>query len=147
MKQNIKSVIGDVLLASEFVSYIGAFSAKLRVELWRDKWLPNIKDKAIPMTENIDPLKILSTEAIKAKWKNEGLPSDTMSFENASIISSCSRWPLLIDPQLQGSNWIRGAQGDNLSPININQKHWMRELTKNISEGRAVLLEGIQEEI
>lgn len=50
MKQNIKSVIGDVLLASEFVSYIGAFSAKLRVELWRDNWLPNIKDKSIPMT-------------------------------------------------------------------------------------------------
>jgi dynein heavy chain len=61
LKQNIKSVIGDVLLASEFVSYIGAFSAKLRTELWRDNWLPNIKDKAIPMTENIDPLKILST--------------------------------------------------------------------------------------
>jgi dynein heavy chain len=53
-----------------------------------------------------------------------------MSFENASIITSCSRWPLLIDPQLQGSSWIRGSQGDNLSPININQKHWMRELTK-----------------
>lgn len=70
-----------------------------------------------------------------------------MSFENASIISSCSRWPLLIDPQLQGSNWIRGSEGDNLTPININQKHWMRELTKNITEGRAVLLEGIQEEI
>lgn len=31
LKQNIKSVIGDVLLASEFVSYIGAFSAKLRL--------------------------------------------------------------------------------------------------------------------
>ncbi len=70
LKQNIKSVIGDVLLASEFVSYIGAFSARLRLELWRDNWLPNIKDKAIPMTEGMEPLKILSTEAIKAKWKN-----------------------------------------------------------------------------
>ena len=99
------------------------------------------------MTAGIEPLLILTSEAIKAKWKNEGLPEDNMSFENASIISSCSRWPLLIDPQLQGSNWIRGSQGDNLSPININQKHWMRELTKNITEGRAVLLEGIQEEI
>lgn len=31
LQANIKSVIGDVLLASEFVSYIGAFSAKLRM--------------------------------------------------------------------------------------------------------------------
>jgi dynein heavy chain, axonemal len=147
LQGNVKSIVGDVLLASEFVSYIGAFSAKLRYWLWKDNWLPNISAKEIPMTEGIEPLSILTSEAIKAKWKNEGLPSDNMSFENASIISSCSRWPLLIDPQLQGSNWIRGSQGDNLSPININQKHWMRELTKNITEGRAVLLEGIQEEI
>lgn len=126
LQANIKCVIGDVLLASEFVSYIGAFSSKLRLELWKVFWLPNISEKEIPMSEGIEPLKILTSEAIKAKWKNEGLPSDNMSFENASIISSCSRWPLLIDPQLQGSNWIRGSQGDNLSPISINQKHWMR---------------------
>jgi dynein heavy chain len=49
-----------------------------------------------------------------------------MSLENAAIISSCSRWPLLIDPQLQGSGWVRGSQGENLAAININQKNWMR---------------------
>mgnify|MGYP003866107537 CR=1 FL=1 len=41
---------------------------------------------------------ILTTEAKKASWKNEGLPSDLMSMENASVISACSRWPLIIDP-------------------------------------------------
>lgn len=53
LQANIKSVIGDVLLASEFVSYIGAFSSKLRHELWKDNWLPNILEKAIPSTEGI----------------------------------------------------------------------------------------------
>lgn len=147
LQTNIKSVIGDALLASEFVSYIGAFSAKIRLGLWKDIWIPDIIHKQIPMTEGIEPLKILTTEATKAKWKNEGLPADTMSLENAAIISSCSRWPLLIDPQLQGSNWIRGSQGEKLSSINIGQKQWMRELTNCISQGKAVLLEGIQEEI
>lgn len=70
-----------------------------------------------------------------------------MSLENAAVISSCSRWPLLIDPQLQGSNWIRGSQGEKLSSINISQKAWMRQLTSSISQGKAVLLEGIQEQI
>lgn len=70
LQANIKSIIGDVLLASEFVSYIGAFSAKLRLWLWKDCWLPNIHEKEIPMTEGIEPLKILTSEAIKAKWKN-----------------------------------------------------------------------------
>jgi dynein heavy chain len=87
-------------LASAFVSYIGAFSAKLRQELWKLTWLPDIIEKKIPLTNEITPLKVLTTEAIMAKWKNEALPADPMSLENASIITSCSRWPLMIDPQL-----------------------------------------------
>jgi len=70
LQANVKSIVGDVLLASEFVSYIGAFSAKLRLWLWKDCWLPNISSKEIPMTEGIEPLTILTSEAIKAKWKN-----------------------------------------------------------------------------
>jgi dynein heavy chain len=53
LKANIRSVIGDVLLASEFVSYIGAFSSTLRRELWQDTWLPDIVAKGIPFTEGI----------------------------------------------------------------------------------------------
>ena len=53
LQANIKSIIGDVLLASAFVSYIGAFSAKLRVGLWRDAWIPDILSKQIPMTPGI----------------------------------------------------------------------------------------------
>ena len=80
------------------------------------------------MTDNIDPLKILTTEAQKARWKNEGLPSDPMSLENAAVISSCSRWPLIIDPQLQGSVWIRGKSGENLVTISFSQNKWLPNL-------------------
>lgn len=52
----------------------------------------------IPMTEGISPLKVLTTEANIAQWKNENLPADPMSLENAAVITSCSRWPLMIDP-------------------------------------------------
>lgn len=98
LQANIKSVIGNALLAAAFVSYIGAFSAKLRQELWKNIWLTDLNLRQIPITLDIDPLKILTTEAKKAAWKNEGLPSDQMSLENAAVISACSRWPLIIDP-------------------------------------------------
>ena len=38
LKASKISLIGDVLLSSAFVSYIGAFNARLRTQLWREKW-------------------------------------------------------------------------------------------------------------
>lgn len=87
------------------------------------------------MTPGIEPLKILTTEAKKAAWKNDGLPADPMSLENATVITSCSRWPLIIDPQLQGSIWIRGKEGDNLVTISVTAAKWLPKLISAISAG------------
>lgn len=52
------------------------------------------------MTPGIDPLDVLATPSDIAVWNGEGLPADRVSIENAAIVVSCSRYPLLIDPQL-----------------------------------------------
>ena len=49
---------------------------------------------------------MLTTDANKAKWANEGLPTDPLSIENGAIMTNASRWALMIDPQLQGIKWI-----------------------------------------
>jgi hypothetical protein len=54
------------------------------------------------VTPGIDPLTLVVDDAVVAGWNNEGLPSDRMSTENATILTTCERWPLMIDPQLQG---------------------------------------------
>jgi dynein heavy chain len=48
-------------------------------------------------------LSMLIDDADIAQWSNEGLPGDRMSTENATVLTSCDRWPLMIDPQLQGN--------------------------------------------
>lgn len=108
LKKEVLSVIGDCLLAAEFVSYIAPFTAEFRYDLWKNQWIPNIKAKNIPITEGTTPMTILTNPSQIAQWKNEGLPEDPMSIENASVITSCTRWPLMIDPQLQGTNWLKG---------------------------------------
>lgn len=55
---------------------------------------------AVPISENLDPLTLLTDDTQIAKWHNEGLPSDRMSTENATILSNSDRWPLMIDPQV-----------------------------------------------
>jgi dynein heavy chain len=104
-------------VSSAFVSYIGPFNYLFRNELWQSKWIPDIGEKNIPITAGIDPLDVLATQSERAIWQGEGLPADRVSLENASIIVACTRWPLIIDPQLQGIKWIKGKEGNDLQTI------------------------------
>lgn len=76
----------------------------------------------IPVTSGLDPLTMLMDDADVATWQNEGLPADRMSTENATILTSCERWPLMVDPQLQGIKWIKNKYGENLRVIRIGQR-------------------------
>ena len=77
---------------------------------------------AIPMTENLDVLSLLTDAAKIAQWCNENLPSDRMSIENATILTNAERWPLMIDPQLQGIKWIKTREGDGLKVVRLGTK-------------------------
>lgn len=43
----------------------------------------------IPMTEGLDPVSMLTDDAMVAQWNNEGLPGDKMSTQNATILTNC----------------------------------------------------------
>jgi len=96
-EDNIK-MIGNALVSAGFVSYIGPFSFTFRTRLWGDTWMDDIKAKKIPYTEGVDPLTVLASPSDMAIWQTQGLPADRVSLENASVVSSCTRFPLIIDP-------------------------------------------------
>ena len=138
------------MLAAGFVSYVGAFDQDNREFLWRDTWLPDLITRAIPLTEGVDPLKMLSNDAQDAKMISQGLPADRISLENGAVITSCKRWPLLIDPQVQGIKWLRskeeGSEG-GLEVFQLNQKGWQRKIEQALSGGKVVIIENLGEEI
>ncbi len=57
------------------------------------------------------------------------------------------RWPLMIDPQLQGIKWIKNRYGDGLVVVRIGQKGYLDTIERAISAGDVVLIENIEEEI
>ena len=99
----------------------------------------------IPITEGLDPLTLLTDDAQVAVWNNESLPSDRMSTENATILSAAERWPLMIDPQLQGVKWIKTKYGDKLVIVRLGQRGYMDTIENAISSGDVVLIENIEE--
>ncbi|VDK33899.1 unnamed protein product [Taenia asiatica] len=136
---------GDVLITAAFLSYVGYFTKKYRSELLDKSWMPflNSLQPAIPMTPDLDPLSLLVDDAIVAKWNNEGLPSDRFSVENAAILTSAERWPLLVDPQLQGIKWIKTRYAEDLKVLRLGQKGYLDVIERAISEGSVVLIENI----
>ena len=140
-------MIGNTLLSAAFVSYIGPFSFTFRNNLWKDTWLPDIIDLKIPYTDGVDPIAILSTPSQQAVWAAEGLPADRVSIENAAVVVSCSRYPLLIDPQLQGIKWIRGKESEGMVSIALTQHHWQKKVELAVSTGQVLMIDGIGQEI
>ncbi len=65
-------LVGDTLLAAAFVSYAGPFSIPFRKALVQEKWLPDLHERAIPLSAGITPLDILSSDAAKARPAEQG---------------------------------------------------------------------------
>ncbi|KAL9897380.1 dynein heavy chain at 93AB [Glossina fuscipes fuscipes] len=148
VKQGI-TLPGDTLLITAFISYTGCFTKQFRIDLLQKMWTPFLKnlDPPIPTTENLDPLSLLTDDTTVAIWTNEGLPADRMSLENATILSNSDRWPLMIDPQLQGVKWIKQKYGDDLKVIRMGQRSYLDVIEKAITKGNIVLIENIDEHL
>ncbi|XP_077979817.1 dynein beta chain, ciliary-like [Glandiceps talaboti] len=148
-KEQALTLPGDVLLVTAFVSYVGCFTKFYRLEMVDNRWFPYLKalKNPIPITEGIDPITLLTDDAAIATWNNEGLPSDRMSSENATILSNCERWPLMIDPQLQGIKWIKKKYGDDLRVVRLGQRGYLDVIERAISNGDTVLIENLEEEM
>lgn len=99
LTEYLEVIIGDVLLASAFVSYVGPFNKRFRDRIIND-FVAFFSKNGIPMSPTPNPLVVLTDEATIAGWNNFGLPPDKVSTENGAILNNSERYSLIIDPQL-----------------------------------------------
>jgi dynein heavy chain len=70
IQKDIDVIVGNVLMASAFISYIGPFSKTMRDQLVQKEFLPFMQEMKIPMSAIADPIALLTDEATKAKWNS-----------------------------------------------------------------------------
>lgn len=138
-------LVGDCLLSTAFISYLGPFVTQYREKLVSE-WFKEISSREIPISPSFIIYEFLSDPTTIREWNIQGLPSDEFSTENGIIVTRGSRWPLIIDPQCQGHAWIKKMEVKNdLKIIDFGQHDYVRVLELAVQFGNSVLLQNILE--
>ncbi|KAL9652089.1 hypothetical protein ABK040_015890 [Willaertia magna] len=145
--QQQQDIVGNMIINAGVVAYLGAFTKQFRERLI-ENWRRNLEKLGVPFTENIDTVTSLGDPLLIRSWNQFGLPSDKLSIENAIILSNARRWPLMIDPQLQASQWIKNMEKDkSLKVLSFTKKDYLSELMRAVQFGSPVLIENVGEDI
>ena len=146
LKSQSDSLLGDVIVATAFLSYGGPFQMSFRSKLIAD-WIYVLERNGIQISKDYSVNKVLANDQEIQTWNNQGLSKDDFNTQNALIIKSSNRWPLIIDPQGQASKWLKAMYGDSLKVLDLKKKDYLRDLEIAISFGSPVLIYNVLEEL
>lgn len=74
LKKSEITLPGNVLLVTAFISYMGCFTRKYRMDLMNLHWLPFLDKLKVPIPHlpDLDPLSLMTDDAKIAQWNNDG---------------------------------------------------------------------------
>ena len=140
LEEDLKSLVGNILLASASIAYIGPFTNEYRSMMVRD-WAQKCRDSEIPVSNDYQLARILTEEVEIRDWQENGLPTDSLSIDNGIFIFNCRRWPLIIDPQGQANKWIKNLGKDQGMQITkLTESNFLKVLENAIRNGQHVLM-------
>jgi len=107
-------MVGDITLAAGAIAYSGPFVPSYRAALHAE-WSAALDAARVPRGASASLVGTLADPVRVRAWTLAGLPTDSVSVENAIIVSKARRWPLMIDPQVGWGVGIRiGRVGGGL---------------------------------
>ncbi|KAG5882158.1 Dynein heavy chain 5, partial [Gonioctena quinquepunctata] len=146
-KAETERLVGDVVLLTGFLGYTGPFNQEFRSTM-QQTWLDSLIKRRIPVTLSINIIESLADSATIGEWNIQGLPTDDLSIQNGIIVTTATRYPLLIDPQSQGKFWVKDMESQNqLIVTTLNHKYFRSHVEDAVQYGNPMMIEDIGEEL
>eukprot|EP00051_Salpingoeca_urceolata_P022687 m.374324 g.374324 ORF g.374324 m.374324 type:complete len:4620 (-) comp20005_c1_seq6:68-13927(-) len=107
----LATLVGDALMSGAFMAYAGYYDKIYREFLWTS-WRTHMHKAKIPFKEELSIPDYLSDADQKLRWKQHALPEDALCTQNAIMLSRFQRFPLVIDPSGQATEFILNEYKD-----------------------------------
>eukprot|EP00742_Colponemidia_sp_Colp-10_P005056 GILJ01005402.1.p1 GENE.GILJ01005402.1~~GILJ01005402.1.p1 ORF type:complete len:2699 (+),score=503.77 GILJ01005402.1:46-8097(+) len=147
LQQRTECLRGDMLLAAGCVSYCGPLNHIQREDLMQ-RWALKLLERQFNISAPFSVQAVLGDPVKMRDWAQHGLSRDSLSVENALIVSHCRRFPLLIDPQRQAASWLRSIEQKNqLQIVKPHMSSTAQTLERCIRLGHSLLVEDVSDSL
>merc|ERR1719331_489592 len=144
LEKEYVELIGDVFMAASSIAYYGPFTGTYRNELV-DIWTQGCVDNNIPCGDAFNLSSKMGNPLDMRNWAIQGLPTDSVSINNGVMVVRTKRWPLLIDPQEQGTKWIKKLEGKEMKVTKLSNSKLLLIVENCIRVGAPFFIEDIAE--
>jgi dynein heavy chain 1 len=140
----LRSLVGDGLLMSAFLTYTGFFDFKTR-SLMMERWKHTLDVLGIEYRDDLGLVESLSKASSRLEWQAQGLPGDQLSLENGVILDHAVRFPLVVDPSGAAISFLmKRYHDDKIQKTSFLDKAFMKTLTGAVRFGTALLVENVE---
>ncbi|VDM16092.1 unnamed protein product [Hydatigera taeniaeformis] len=139
------------LMAAGFITYLSSCSEDVRQNTMANWWQQleelelrlSVEDCA-QKTSRFDLLRFLVTEKDRLHWKTQGLPSDSLSLENAVVILRSNLFPFIVAPSGSVVRWLKSQLEDQQIEVTDQRSHnFPTVLELAIRFGKALVVQEI----
>lgn len=143
-KSQMSTLIGDVFLSSAFLSYAGYFDQQSRQSLFT-LWKHHLEMANIAYRGDIARTEFLSDPDERIEWQANKLPSDDLCTENAIMLKRFNRYPLIIDPSGQATEFIMNEyEGRKITKTSFLDDSFRKNLESALRFGNPLLVQDVE---
>ncbi|KAF7729943.1 hypothetical protein EC973_003356 [Apophysomyces ossiformis] len=138
------TIVGDVLLAAAFLAYGGYFDQQYR-EMLMVKWTDHLMTANIQYKQDVSLTEYLSSADDRLSWQANSLPTDNLCVENAIMLKRFDRYPLVIDPSGQATNFLINEYKDRkITVTSFLDDAFIKNLESALRFGNPILIQDVE---
>jgi dynein heavy chain 1 len=143
-KVQMSTIVGDVILSSALMAYGGYYDQAMRNSLF-NTWVSHLHNANIKFKEDLARIEYLSNADERMNWQASALPTDDLCIENAIMLKRFNRYPLIIDPSGQATEFIMNMYKDRkITKTSFLDNSFRKNLESALRFGNPILIQDVE---